>query len=189
MMQKTNAEAKGLRKRLPGAGEHLVFWGLAATVVALDLWSKKAVFEWMLASERNEYKLIDGLLSVVLGLNRGAAFGIAEGHRGMLMLFAGAAVVLIAGYFLFGQIRDRWTCAALGLFLGGVIGNFYDRLFNNGMVRDFIDVYWKDWHWPAFNVADSMLCVAVGLLLIRTFLTDRPSEKPSHPQKQGPSRR
>jgi signal peptidase II len=182
LMQKTE-DAKVLRKRLPGAGEHLVFWGLAVAVVALDLWSKKAVFEWMLASGREEYRLIDGLLSVVLGLNRGAAFGIAEGHRGMLMLFAGAAVILIAGYFLFGQIRDRWTCAAMGLFLGGVIGNFYDRLYNGGMVRDFIDVYWKDRHWPAFNVADSMLCVAVGLLLIRTFFTGRPSQKLSHPQK------
>jgi signal peptidase II len=183
MMQKTEADAKGLRARLPGVLEHLVFWGPAVAVVALDLWSKKAVFEWMIANGRDEYKLIDSLLSIVLGLNRGAAFGMAEGRREMLMIFAGVAIVLIAGYFLLGQIRDRWTCAALGLFLGGVIGNFYDRLFNDGMVRDFIDVHWKNRHWPAFNVADSMLCVAVGLLLIRTFFTGRPSEKPSHPQK------
>ena len=66
-------------------------------------------------------------------------------------------------------------CAALGLFMGGVAGNLYDRLFNDGMVRDFIDVYWRGWHWPAFNVADSMLCVAVGIFVVRSLLTARPS--------------
>jgi signal peptidase II len=183
MMQKTEGDAMGLRERLPGTGEHLIFWGIAAAGVALDLWSKKAIFAWMQAERIWEYKLIDGILSVVMRENPGAAFGIAEGHRAMLGAFAAAAILLITVYFLLGRIQDRVMCAALGLFMGGVIGNFYDRLFNDGLVRDFIDVYWKDWHWPAFNVADSMLCVAVGLLLIRTFVTARPSGTPAHPQK------
>jgi signal peptidase II len=58
---------------------------------------------------------------------------------------------------------------ALGLFAAGVCGNLYDRIFNDGLVRDFIDVYYRQHHWPAFNVADSMLCIAVGLGIISCF--------------------
>jgi signal peptidase II len=164
-----------LRGRLPGASEHLFFWGVAVAGVVLDLWSKAAVFAWFKAQGLWEYPLIKGFLSLVVRENPGAAFSIAEGHRVMLVLFAGIAIAGITGYFLFGRIRDRYTCVALGLFMGGVIGNFHDRLFNQGLVRDFIDVYWHNWHWPAFNVADSMLCVAVGLLLIRAAFPARSS--------------
>jgi signal peptidase II len=175
MMGMKEPAGKWLRERLPGAKEHLLFWGIASAGVALDLWSKAAVFAWIKSQSLWEYPLVSGFLSIVARENPGAAFSIAEGHKVMLRLFAGLAIVGITGYFLFGRIRDKYTCAALGLFLGGVIGNFYDRLFNNGMVRDFIDVYWRDWHWPAFNVADSMLCVAVGLLLVRTAFPARSS--------------
>jgi len=168
-------DAGELKERLPGAKEHLVFWGIAVGGVALDLWSKSAVFAWMKIEGLWEYPLINGLLSVVVRENPGAAFSIAEGHKVMLRLFAGVAILGITGFFLFGRVRDRLTCAALGLFMGGVVGNFYDRIFNHGLVRDFIDVYWKDWHWPAFNVADSMLCVAVGLLVIRAMFPVRSS--------------
>jgi signal peptidase II len=171
-MEKAKAGATGL---LPGVREHTLFWGIAAAGVGLDLWSKHAVFAWMKSRGIWEYKLIDGFLSLVMRENPGAAFGIAEGQRVILVVCAVAAMAAITGYFLLGHVRDRMVCAALGLFLGGVIGNFYDRIFNGGLVRDFIDVYWRTSHWPAFNVADSMLCIAVGVLLVRTFFTARPS--------------
>lgn len=174
-MEKAEGGATGLLSRLPGPREHAVFWGVTVAGVALDLWSKHAVFAWMRSKGLWEYKLIDGFLSVVVRENPGAAFGIAEGQRLVLGLFAVVAVMAITGYFLFGRVRDRVMCVAMGLFMAGVIGNFYDRVFNGGMVRDFIDIYWRQWHWPAFNAADSMLCVAVGIIVIRTFFTGRPS--------------
>jgi signal peptidase II len=70
---------------------------------------------------------------------------------------------------------------SLALFVGGILGNLHDRLFNNGLVRDFIDAYYRDWHWPAFNVADSALCIAVALILLSNFLThpgSNPNPKP-----------
>jgi signal peptidase II len=164
-----------LLAKMPGGIEQLNFWGVAISGLALDLWSKHAVFAWMKARGLWDYPLISGLLSVVVRENPGAAFSIAEGHHIMLRFFAGAALLGITGYFLFGGIKDRLTCLALGLFMGGVTGNFYDRLFNEGLVRDFIDVYYGQWHWPAFNVADSMLCIAVGLLLIRAAYPRRSS--------------
>ena len=59
---------------------------------------------------------------------------------------------------------------ALGLFTAGICGNLWDRIFNDGRVRDFIDiVYWPGKHWPAFNIADSMLCIGVGLMIISSL--------------------
>jgi signal peptidase II len=60
---------------------------------------------------------------------------------------------------------------ALAFFTGGIVGNFYDRAFNNGLVRDFLDVYVRDYHWPTFNVADSLLCIGVGLLVISNLFS------------------
>ncbi len=72
---------------------------------------------------------------------------------------------------------------ALGLFTGGILGNLYDRIFNDGMVRDFIDVYIGNKHWPTFNVADGLLCIGVGLLIISTFVTEKSSQKHAQQHK------
>lgn len=59
----------------------------------------------------------------------------------------------------------------MGLFVAGIIGNLWDRAFNAGAVRDFIDVYIApfNYHWPTFNIADSLMCIALGLFLIHSF--------------------
>jgi signal peptidase II len=61
----------------------------------------------------------------------------------------------------------------------GVGGNLYDRLFNDGRVRDFIDVnlYVNNYHWPTFNIADSLLCIGVGLCLLDAFFNKKEGEK------------
>ena len=73
---------------------------------------------------------------------------------------------------------------ALGLFTAGITGNLYDRAFNDGLVRDFIDVVIPviDYPWPAFNIADSLLCIAIGLLIICTF-TSQSARKSDDLQK------
>ena len=108
---------------------------------------------------------------MVTAYNPGAAFGIATGQRALLITTSVVALVLVIGYFLFGKIKQKLVYISLGLLTAGICGNLYDRLFNGGEVRDFIDIiYWPGKHWPAFNIADSMLCVAVGLLIIANFL-------------------
>jgi signal peptidase II len=93
-------------------------------------------------------------------------------------------MVVILAWFLFAGTRQRIVHAALGLFGAGVCGNLWDRAFNGGEVRDFIDVvYWPGRHWHTFNVADAMLCIAVGLLMIATFVTDSSDRKRARPQK------
>ncbi len=73
---------------------------------------------------------------------------------------------------------------ALGLLAGGISGNLYDRLFHDGTVRDFIDVYVGTHHWPTFNVADALLCTAVGLLIISSYITDRQSQSAHDPPQK-----
>ncbi|HNS21460.1 MAG TPA: signal peptidase II [Sedimentisphaerales bacterium] len=172
------------RIELPDVTAHLVFWPTLLLGLALDLWTKHAVFAWLRDVPGQRVSILDGFLSFQLALNRGAAFGIADGRMAFLIGVSSLAMLIILGWFFFSQTRQRIVHAALGLFGAGVCGNLWDRIFNEGQVRDFVDVvYWPGRHWHTFNVADAMLCVAVGLLVIGTCLTDSSDRKRAQPQK------
>ena len=163
----------GASLNFPTLKEHLYFWIITVLGATADLWSKSAVFSW-LQSRGEDYTVVEGFLSIVMRLNRGAAFSILEGKRWLLAILAISALLVMLASFIFGFIRGKYLTITMALFTAGVIGNLYDRLFNNGMVRDFIDViYWPDKHWPAFNIADSMLCISVGLLLIHAIFFNK----------------
>ncbi|MFA5252865.1 MAG: signal peptidase II [Phycisphaerae bacterium] len=153
---------------LPDLRAHLIFWPLVVIGIALDVWSKSAVFDW-LGQHNGSVSIIDGFLRLVMATNDGAAFGLFAGNMGWLIAVSCVALAAVFAYFLFGGVRQRLVQVALGFFAAGVCGNLYDRMFNDGLVRDFIDVYYRQHHWPAFNVADSMLCIAVGLGVISCF--------------------
>ena len=158
---------------LPDLAAHLIFWPLMVIGIVLDLWTKKAIFNWLLQKPANNIPIIDGFLQLVTAENTGAAFGMAAGQRYLLAVVSGFALIAILGIFLFGGIKQKLIYVALGFFAAGVCGNLWDRIFNDGRVRDFIDVYYRQYHWPAFNIADTMLCIAVGLLIISSL---RPSK-------------
>ena len=166
---------------LPDLKTHLIFWSLMIGGLALDLWSKKAVFDFLKIHEN--FPIINGFLRLIIAVNNGAAFSLFAGKPYLLAIISTIAVVGILIAFLFSGAMQRLIHVALGLFAAGVCGNLYDRLFNNGSVRDFIDVYWGKYHWPTFNVADSLLCIGVGLLIISTFLTEKPAQKRDQQQK------
>ena len=164
-----------LRRRnlaLPSLTAHTIFWPVTAAGLTLDLASKRAVFEWLQQRQYNSISIINGFLRLVMAENNGAAFGIAAGQHRLLAAVSVIALIVILVLFLFSRIEQKLVHIALGLFAAGVCGNLYDRIFNNGLVRDFIDVvYWPGRHWPAFNIADCMLCIAVALLIISSFFT------------------
>ena len=85
------------------------------------------------------------------------------------------AVVALVIYYLRVPRQHLLTLGAIGLIIGGAVGNGIDRLWL-GQVIDFIDVHVYTYHWPAFNVADSAICLGVGLLLLDTL---HPSPQPS----------
>ncbi len=131
----------------------------------------------------------DGLLAtlqaangpVMPRVNYGALFGLGGEHTSTANLgFAGvsflAAVGIVVWVLRRGTRADGWLSAALGLILGGTVGNLFDRLVFGG-VRDFLYFYKID--WPVFNVADCCLVVGAGMLLVHAFVTPAPVETPA----------
>ena len=122
--------------------------------------------------------VVDGLFALTLVMNPGLAFGflgaVPPGWRwvvAVLSLAALCALALLAVRLLPG---GGWPAAlALGLIFGGAVGNLIDR-WRFGAVVDFIDVYWRGFHWPAFNVADSAISIGVALLALRLVTGNEP---------------
>ena len=155
---------------MPGWKSHLMFWTIVVVGLAVDLWTKSAIFNWLEQKPGNSFSVIDGFLQLVRTFNPGAAFGIAAGRFYLLVIVSIIALVVILVVFLLSGSQRKLVHIALAFLTAGICGNLYDRIFNNGFVRDFIDVvYWPGRHWPAFNIADSLLCIGVALLMISSF--------------------
>lgn len=150
---------------------------------AADLWSKQAVFDWLgPAGNGKIYRVIPGFFHLVCCLNSGAAFGIFQEQRIYLIAFSVLALLVIVTVFGLGMIQGRLYQIAAGCITAGIVGNLYDRLFNDGQVRDFLDFHIGSYHWPTFNVADTLLCIGVGLIVLAGFTTGA-SQKQNPPQK------
>lgn len=118
---------------------------------------------------------ITSYFNLVLVYNKGAAFGLLANAGGwQLYVFAvlalGASIVMIV--LLHKHHQEKRLALALSLILGGAIGNVIDR-FMHGHVIDFVDVYYKNYHWPAFNIADSAICIGAGLLILDSFFSNQ----------------
>ena len=141
-------------------------WFLVALfVVVLDQLSK----HWML-SHFNLYQTqpLLPMLNLSLTFNTGASFGFLssfDGWQRWFFAFVSSLISLVLiGWIVRLPQNDRALAFALSLTLGGAIGNLYDRL-KFGYVIDFIDVYYKNHHWPTFNLADSAICLGAIILL------------------------
>jgi lipoprotein signal peptidase len=114
-------------------------------------------------------------------VNHGALFGMGGEHKGRANgIFAAVSFIAAIAILVWGMRRntakEKWLMAALGLILGGTIGNLYDRLVFGG-VRDFM--YFYAIEWPVFNFADCCLVVGAGLLLIQAVFASPPEERPT----------
>jgi signal peptidase II len=114
--------------------------------------------------------VIPGMLDITHATNTGAAFGILNGvefpYKAVVMvLVALIALAAVGLYALSLPAEQRVARAGLALILGGACGNLIDRAVA-GRVLDFVDVYWRDYHFWAFNVADSAITVGVALMLL-----------------------
>jgi signal peptidase II len=117
--------------------------------------------------------VIPGLAQLTLVMNPGVAFGLFAGFpprwRWLVMLLSIAALVLLCALASRIVPDGGWLGrVAVGLVSGGATGNLLDR-WRLGAVVDFVDLHWRDYHWPAFNVADS--AITVGVVLLATELT------------------
>ena len=160
-----------LRVKVPNFYAHCLFWGLSLIGFVADIWSKEAVFKWLIDKPYQRVSIVGDFISFRLAENAGAAFSMAHGQRFFLVATSFTAFVAIIFAFEIGVFKTLFSRMIASLFFAGVSGNLYDRLFNDGRVRDFIDVnlYINNYHWPTFNIADSLLCVAVGFCLWDAF--------------------
>jgi len=142
---------------------------VSALVLVLDQASKLAVDASM---QLYESIPLMPYFNLTYAHNPGAAFSfLAQAGGWQRWLFASLALVMsgIIGVWLARlQKHEALMAMALSLVLGGAIGNLIDRVAY-GYVIDFLDVYYQDWHWPAFNIADSAICIGVGLMLLESF--------------------
>ena len=113
--------------------------------------------------------VIPGFFNIVHVGNPGAAWGIFAGHRWPLLAISIGFFLFVLFYFR--KLTEGWPerYYALALVVSGIFGNSVDRIWRDGIVVDFLDFYVSKHHWPAFNVADSAICIGVGLYMISSF--------------------
>jgi signal peptidase II len=152
--------------------------GWVVTILVVDQLTKMIVDRTI--SLHESIPIIDGLFNLTYVRNTGAAFGIFAGsHEAFRLPFLILVSVLALGFVvvMLKRLRDEETglITALSLIIGGAIGNLVDRVLY-GEVIDFLDFYWSNYHWPAFNVADS--CITVGVLITLYYLIKAKGEDP-----------
>lgn len=153
----------------PASGKSMLIWLLLSIVVVIaDLLSKS------MASSMLEYaNPVPVLPSFNLTLlhNTGAAFSFLAAAGGwQRWFFVGLAVVVSIALvkWLSTLKNDRWLAIAIALILGGALGNLYDRI-TLGYVVDFLHFYWRDYHFPAFNLADTAISIGAAMMILDLF--------------------
>ena len=146
----------------------LKYLWISVAVTILDLYTK------YLATANLEYAIPVPVLSffnLTLLHNTGAAFSFLAGEAGwQRWFFITLAVLVSVALVRWVQIlkNDKWLAVGLCLVLGGALGNLYDRIVL-GYVVDFLHFYWQDYHFPAFNIADTSISIGAAMLVLDMF--------------------
>jgi signal peptidase II len=160
------------------------FGGLALAVVVIDqatkVWATRAL-------SSSSLELIPRALVLELRTNEGAAFSLFSNHPEALTVVAAAVAIAVLIWLYKTPASDWPTAVGLSLVLGGAIGNLIDRA-RFGCVTDFIRVDFTrvgiDWSWPTFNVADSAICVGMGVLVFFTLFPQKNAGLEEHPETE-----
>lgn len=158
--------------------KYAILFLITSIILLLDQLTKALVVQRFKLGE--SISILDGFFSLTYIRNTGAAFGIlaqADPAFRIPFFLVVPLIALFAIGYIFRKIADQdlKLSGALSLVMGGAIGNLIDRVLL-GYVIDFLDFHWKfEYHFPAFNVADSAICVGVGILML-DLLTQNPEK-------------
>jgi len=154
---------------------HALLAVLAALLVGLDQWTKLSISDYFArGSMRKPIPVLGGLIHLTYTQNTGGAFGMWAGETVSiaLLLISTIALGFIAWYYW--QHREHLPVrVALSLIAAGAVGNFVDRIRLRYVV-DFIDVDLGSYQWPYFNIADTLICVGAGLLVLLMLMRRQP---------------
>ena len=150
---------------------------LVAATLILDRWTKVLIQKRFDLNE--SISIIDGFFNITYVRNTGVAFGIfssisSPSKSVLLSIFTACAAVVVVTYSVRSPAHNRLLQIALSLILGGALGNLYDRLAY-GYVVDFLEFYVGNYHWPSFNIADSVISTGVALLALEIIRNEAPS--------------
>ena len=144
---------------------------IAIIIAFFDLLSKRAIFAILEQQQiaNPEIKIFD-FFSLVYVWNRGVSFGMFNNLQNSQLIFSiiQGSIAIILCFWLF-NCEKKHVSMALGLIIGGALGNVIDRI-QNGAVADFLDFHIASYHWPAFNLADSAVFIGVAILLFDEIL-------------------
>lgn len=139
---------------------------ITSLVIVIDRIAKFLIFNNLF--EGQSVEVIPKIFHITLVLNTGTVFGLFKDRNQFFIVASFIVIALIVIYVWFGKNRDLVILSALGLILGGAIGNLIDRLVF-GYIIDFLDFR----IWPVFNIADSSITVGAGTLILKLFLSKR----------------
>ncbi|ENM5875305.1 signal peptidase II [Vibrio mimicus] len=154
---------------------------LALLVFIADITIKLIVMDKMGYGWANRIEVLP-FFNLLYVHNYGAAFSFLSDQEGwQRWLFTGIAFV-VTGMLAYWMRRlsatDKWNNIAYALIIGGAVGNVFDRIVH-GFVVDYLDFYWGTYHWPAFNLADSAICIGAAMIILDGFLAKKSSPSQS----------
>jgi signal peptidase II len=152
---------------------YIILLVVSALVLVLDQLTKLYIDRGM--ALHSSITVVQGFFNITYLRNKGAAFGILANSSYRLPFFIlVSAVAVCVIVVVINRLREDQKLAAvsLSLIFSGALGNLIDRV-RLGEVIDFLDAHWYEHHWPAFNIADSAICVGVVLLAIDMYLEER----------------
>jgi signal peptidase II len=150
----------------------LLFLITLPLILVFDQWTKRLMVQHFYLGESIE--IIPSIMNITYVQNKGAAFGMLSGLNASIrdpffLVVPIVALLVIFAWFRQLPAKSRWLALALSLIVSGAIGNFIDRL-HYGFVVDFLDFHWHyQAHFPAFNIADSAICVGVAMILLENL--------------------
>lgn len=159
-----------------------ILLAVSALVLVLDQLTKIYVDRTM--ELHSSITVIEGFFNITYLRNKGAAFGILADSAWRLPFFLLVSTIAVAVILVvIKRMRDDQVLnvASLSLIFSGALGNLIDRV-RLGEVIDFLDVHWRGHHWPAFNIADSAICVGVFLLAIEMIQEERREKASQRPK-------
>jgi len=145
---------------------------VSLAVIFLDQITKNIILNEMVTPKIIE---VTPFFNLILAYNTGVSFSMFAGNNPYVLSIIALSVCALLAWWMQKE-TDKWSRIGFSMIIGGAVSNVIDR-FVHGAVVDFLDFYIGSYHWPAFNVADTAICIGAGIIVLRSFLTKKGKQK------------